>query len=242
MRSTGSGSARRRPTGSRSSTIPTSTSSTSRRPNMLHERAGDRCRRGRQGRVLREAGRWHAGADGAGRGRGPPGRRDHRCRIQLPLGAARAARQAPDRQRPTGRDHQLSRPVLLDVRRRPDGSAVVALQHRRGRLRRVVRHPVATPSTWPRCSSARSRRCPARWRRSSRNARCPKPAAPTTTAGRPATRRARSPTRTTPPRWCGSRAAPVARSSRRARSSAPSRRWRSTSTARRVRCGGTSRR
>ena len=47
-----------------------------------------------------------------------PRRRDHRRRVQLPMGSAGAVRQAVDRQRRDRRDHQLLRPVLLDVRQR----------------------------------------------------------------------------------------------------------------------------
>ena len=46
---------------------------------------------------------------------------DHRRRLQLPLGAARAPRASADRRRPARRDHQLPRPLLLDLRERPAG-------------------------------------------------------------------------------------------------------------------------
>ena len=113
------------------------------RRRRLHHRAehapprADRGGRGGgQGHLLREAGRRHAGADRA-RGRAAArGGRDHGRRLQLPLGAARAVRRAADRRRPAGRDHQLPRPLLLDVRQRPAGPAVVALPARRGRPRR----------------------------------------------------------------------------------------------------------
>ena len=148
--------ARRPTTGRRSSSTPTSTSSTSTAPNMMHEpvavaaaEAGKAvfCEKpvgGTPAQTVRIA----AAASRAGRG--------HGRRVQLPLGAARAVRQAADRLGPARRDHELSRPVLLDVRRRPDGSAVVALPRRRGRPRCVVATSSATPSTWPRCWSGRS--------------------------------------------------------------------------------------
>ena len=81
-------------------------------------------------------------------GRSPRGRRDHRRGLQLPLGAARAVRRAADRRRAARRDHELPRPVLLDVRQRPARPAVLALPARRRRPRR--RDRPAQPRRRPR--------------------------------------------------------------------------------------------
>ena len=83
--------------------------------------------------------------------RGP--RRHHGGGLQLPLGAARAVREAADRRRPAGRDHQLPRPLLLDVRQRSAQPAVVALPRRGGRPRRLDRP--AQPFRGPRAHAAR---------------------------------------------------------------------------------------
>ena len=148
-------------------------------------------RRRRQARVLREAGRRHAGPDRRRRTRRPPRRGDHRRRLQLPLGAAGAVRQAADRRRRDRRDHQLLRPVLLDVRQRSDGAAVVAVPGRSGRPRRQHRHPQPLGRPRPLPGRRRSPRSSAPARRSSSSARCPPAAARTTTAASPATRPAR---------------------------------------------------
>ena len=95
----------------------------------------------RQARVLREARRRHAGADRRRRAGGAAGRRDLGCRLQLPLGAARAVRQATRRQRCDRRHHELLRAVLLDVRVGSARPAVVAVPRRPGGPRRVDRHP-----------------------------------------------------------------------------------------------------
>ena len=57
----------------------------------------------------------------------PALRRDHRRGLQLPLRAARAVRAPPDRRGPPGQHHQLPRPLLLDLRRRPARRALLAL-------------------------------------------------------------------------------------------------------------------
>ena len=94
-------------------------------------------------------------------------------------------------------DHELPRPLLLDVRQRPDGAAVLALPARRGRPRRQHRPP--QPRRRPRPLPGRADR--PRWSaRRDLHPRAPtaRPApAATTTAARPATPPARSPTRTT---------------------------------------------
>ena len=54
-------------------------------PNMLHLELIEAAAAGRQARVLREAGRRHAGADRARRAGRARGGRDHRRRLQLPL-------------------------------------------------------------------------------------------------------------------------------------------------------------
>ena len=59
----------------------------------------------------------------------------------IPLGAARPAAPGPDPSRRARHDHELSRPLLLDVRQRPDGPAVVALPARPSRARRQHRPP-----------------------------------------------------------------------------------------------------
>ena len=199
-------------------------------------------RRRRQGGVLREAGRWEARADRARRRGCASCRRRHRGRLQLPVGTVGAARQASDRLRPTRRDHELPRPVLLDVRRRPDGSALVAVQHRRGRARRLLGHPVARRR--PRDDADRPdhvgdghdgdvhRGAPAADGRRH----------PLRPGHRRPIPRDRSRTRTTRPRSSRSTTVLAAPSRRRARSSAPSRRWPSTCTAPKARCAGTSRR
>ena len=48
---------------------------------------------------------------------------------------------ASSSRRPPGQLYQLPGPILLDVRQRPDGLAVVAVPRGRGRLRRLDRHP-----------------------------------------------------------------------------------------------------
>ena len=161
------------------------------------------------------------------------GRRDHRCRLQLPLGAARAVRQAVDRHRPVRRHHELLRPVLLDVRRRPDGAAVLAVPRRRGRPRRVstdiLSHSVDLGTTW----SGRSPRSSHGETFIKERPLANRAVARTTTVASRAIPPARSPTRTTRAR-CGLRTAPVARSRRHARWSAPRVRTASRSTARRA--------
>ena len=100
------------------------------------------------------------------------GRRDHRGRLQLPLGAAGAAPPSADRGRPAGSAHELPRPLLLHVRERSDGPAVVALPGGRGRLRRVERHPEPRRRPGRRSSSVRSPRWSGPRRRSSGSGRC----------------------------------------------------------------------
>ena len=126
----------------------------------VHHRAehapprADRGRRGGgQGHLLREAGGRHAGADAARGGARARGGRDHRRRLQLPLGSARALRAAADRRRDARRHHQLPRALLLDVRERPAEPAVVALPAAPGGPRRVDRS--AEPLGRPRAHAAR---------------------------------------------------------------------------------------
>ena len=168
-----------------------------------------RRRRGRQAPVLREAGRRHARADGAHRRGDAAGRHRHRRRVQLPLRAARDARPHADRVRAARRDHQLPRAVLLDVRQRPDGSAVVALPPGRGRLRRVERHP--QPCRRPRPPAGRPDQ---RGRRDPRDVHPPAPAAERRRHALLARQPGRSDRRgdqrgLQPGRSCASRAAPV---------------------------------
>ena len=148
---------------------------------------------------------------------------------------------AADRRRAPGRDHQLPRALLLDVRQRPARAAVVALPRRRGRPRGDQRP--AQPRGRPRAHAARADHARGRARRrpSSPSARCaaagPGPLRP---------RRARRPARRGHQR--GLRRACCASSPRAragpsrpaARSSAPRARTRSTSTAPRARWAGTS--
>ena len=111
-------------------------------------------------------------------------------RLQLPLGAARAVREAADRRREAGRDHQLPRPLLLDVRQRSAEPAVVALPAGGGRPRRVDRP--AQPFGRPRAHAARPDRARGRHDRDlhpraaghRRPARTTGAAAPTTRAAR----------------------------------------------------------
>ena len=137
---------------------------------MLHVEIA-RCRRGRrQGGVLREAGRWHAGTDRHRRAGRPP--RRHRRRVQLPLGTDRAVRQVARRQRPARAHHQLPRPLPLLLRQRPARRAVVAVPRRPGRPRRE--HRPAQPRRRP---GAAPRRADRRGRRRGRDVHPPAPAA-----------------------------------------------------------------
>ena len=133
-------------TGARSSTHPTSTSSSSPRPTCCTSRCRGRRRR-RQGGLLREAGRRHAARRPSRAERRRAGRRHHRRRATTTAGRRWCSTPAAHRRRPARRDHQLPRPVLLDVRQRPAGAAVVAVPRRRGRLRRQRATSSATPST-----------------------------------------------------------------------------------------------
>ena len=104
----------------------------------------------RQARVLREAGRRHAGADGRRRTGGTPGRRDHRCRLQLPVGAARAVRQAARSTTATIGDITNYYGRFFSMYGSdPLGSAVVAVPRRRGRPRRSAPTSSATRSISP---------------------------------------------------------------------------------------------
>ena len=106
---------------------------------------------------------------------------------------------AADRRRRARRDHELPRPLLLDVRQRPARRAVLALPRRPGRPRRDDRPDEPHASTSRTCCSARSRA-------SSGTTETFIPERPLpTAAGSPLraadarrTRRAPSPTRTTP--------------------------------------------
>ena len=143
----------------------------------------------------------------------------------------RYARELIDTGRARG-DHELPRPLLLHVRQRPARSAVLALQARRGRPRRHERP--AQPRRRPGAHAARADHARGRHdgdvHPASGRSRCRAPA--TTAAAPPATRPARSPTRTTPGCCASSRAACAGRSRRAGRSSARRARWPSTSTAR----------
>ena len=97
--------------------------------------------RRRQGGVQREADRRQAGADRRRVSSRAGGRRAHRRRLQLPVGAAHAARARADRVRRARGDHALPRPVPVDVRQRRARPAHVAVHARPGRLRRHQRHP-----------------------------------------------------------------------------------------------------
>ena len=144
-----------------------------------------------------------------------------------------------------GDDHELLRPVLLDVRLRSARPAVVAVPRRPGGPRRVDRHPQPLrrprplPDRWRRRADHPRRRAPAR--SSSSSGRVPTGAGTHYDRGQPGrSDRSRSPTRTTSARCASSRAVPAARSRRAGRWSVRRARTCSRSTARRVRSAGTS--
>ncbi len=123
-------------------------------PNMLHVPMIEAACAAGQGGLQREADRRQAGADGGRVPRRAGGRRAHRGRLQLPLGAARAARARADRVRRARRDHPLPRPIPVDVRQRRARPADVAVHARPGRLRRHERHPQPLRRPWRSSSSA----------------------------------------------------------------------------------------
>ena len=107
---------------------PTSTSVVVTAPNMLHVEIVEAAARRRQAGLLREAGRRHAGADR--RGRAAAARAagvitgvGYNYRL-APLVQYAAQLIGDGRARP---DHQLPRPLLLDVRQRPARRAELAV-------------------------------------------------------------------------------------------------------------------
>ena len=84
--------------------------------------------------------------------------RDHRRRVQLPVGTAGAVRQAAHRQRRARHDHQLLRAVLLDVRQRPAWACCRGDSSSTKRVTVSAPTSSATPSTSATSSSAASPR------------------------------------------------------------------------------------
>ena len=129
---------------------------------------------------------------------------DHRGRLQLPLGAARAARQAAHRRRPARARSRTTAAGSSRVRHRPAGLLswrFLVDQAGHGVTTDLLSHAVDLAHA-PRRADHRGRR----HRRDvhPRAAAAARRRAPTTTAAGPATRPARSPTRTGSARSCGS--------------------------------------
>ena len=165
-------SARSPTTGTRSSTHPTSTSSSSQRPTCCTSRWSRRSRQRGQAGVLREAGRRHAGADRRRRARG------RHAGVITGVGynyrwapLVQYAKQLIDNGE-LGDDHQLLRPVLLDVRQRSARACCRGGSSSTRPATASAPTSSATPSTSATTWSGGSPRSSAPARRSSSSARC----------------------------------------------------------------------